>query len=42
VRLSYTFGANTSVDEISAAAEVIAANLLEFLDLYLDSKVDSM
>ncbi|MCP5537972.1 MAG: hypothetical protein H7A51_17280 [Akkermansiaceae bacterium] len=42
VRLSYTFGDDTSVEMISAAAEVIAPNLLEFLDLYLDSKVDSM
>jgi hypothetical protein len=42
VRLSYTFGGDTSVDQISTAAEAIASNFLEFLALYLDSKVDSM
>lgn len=39
VRLSYTFGSDTSVDQISAAAEAIAPNFVDFLELYLDSKV---
>lgn len=42
VRLSYTFGGDTSVEQISAAAELIAPDLVAFLELYLDRKVDSM
>ena len=42
VRLSYSFGDDTSVEEISGAAESIAPNLSEFIPLYLDSKVDSI
>ena len=42
VRLSYTFGDDTSPQEISDAAESIAPNFSEFIPLYLDSKVDSI
>lgn len=42
VRLSYTFGDDTSVDQISAASESIAPNFTSFIPLYLDAKVDSM
>jgi len=42
VRLQYTFGEDTSVEDISAAAEHIASDFNAFLALYLDSKVDSI
>ena len=42
VRLQYTFGEDTSIAAISAAAEAIAPDFNAFLALYLDSKVDSI
>jgi hypothetical protein len=42
VRLSYPFGDDTSVEQISSASEFIAPDFATFLSLYLDSKVDSM
>ena len=42
VRLSYSFGEDTNPKEISKASEAIADNLNLFLELYLDSKVESM
>lgn len=42
VRLQYTFGDDTSVADISAAAKHIASDFNAFLELYLDSKVDSI
>lgn len=39
VRLSYTFGSDTSVEKISASAEAIAPNFNEFLSLYLDERL---
>ena len=42
VRLQYSFGNNTSIADISSAAEPIASDFESFLALYLDCKVDSI